>query len=205
MQEFGRTPVCVCNVLALLGEGEEGVRATLRTAIDLAEQSNARLTLAKSCGAGRAYVWIAPFAVGGAYLPPEVDSPDVAAEQLTRLAAEVPEQISVTTLVLTRDPQATVLRLLAERHYGAVVIEASDLARWRRLRRYLRRESPSTVVVNCDAEPSGGVSITDQISSTGLTKDGAVDADQIVTRRRDPRTGMRPRFGRHIAGAGGEG
>ncbi|HET9094588.1 MAG TPA: universal stress protein [Solirubrobacteraceae bacterium] len=179
MQEFGRTPVCLCHVLALLGDGEAEGRATLRAAAALAERSNARLTLAKTCEAGRAYVWIAPFAVGAAYLPPELDSPEQAAQVLTRLAAEVPPGVPLTTVVLTRDPQRAVLKLLGERHYGAIVVEAADLARWRRLRRQLRRLAPTTVVVSTGVEsddgsrPSGAISPRGRAARLGLKRRSA--------------------------------
>ena len=46
----GRAPGgCVCNVLAVLSDGEASMRPTLRAAIDLADSSNSRLTLVKTC------------------------------------------------------------------------------------------------------------------------------------------------------------
>ena len=48
------------------------------------QRARARLTLVKTCAAGRAYVWVAPFAVGGAYLPPELDSPEEAGRILAQ-------------------------------------------------------------------------------------------------------------------------
>ena len=148
MEEFGRAPGCICNVLAVLGDGEESIRATFRAAVELADAGNARLTLVKTCEPGRAYVWIAPFAVGAAYMPPELESPDEAARLLSRVAEEVPESIPVTTLVLTADTQASLLKLLRERHFGAIVADADLFSSWWRLRRQLRREHLETVLVN---------------------------------------------------------
>ena len=148
MREFGRAPRCICNVLAVLGEGEESIQATFRAAVDLAEAGNARLTLVKTCEPGRAYVWIAPFAVGAAYMPPELESPDDAARVLARVAEDVPDSIPVTTLVLTADTQASLLRLLTQRHFGAIVADADLFSRWWRLRRQLRREDLETVLVS---------------------------------------------------------
>ena len=65
----------MCNVLGVLGDNEDQVRATLEAAIALADAENARLTLVKTCDDGRAYVWITPFAYGGAYVPPPIDTP----------------------------------------------------------------------------------------------------------------------------------
>src|SRR5579875_2081498 len=98
MREFGRTPECVCNVLAVLGDGDAVMQATCSAAIELAQAHNACLTLVRTCEPGRAYVWAAPFAVGAAYLPPEVESPAEAARQLARFVDQVPDSVSVTTL-----------------------------------------------------------------------------------------------------------
>src|ERR1700722_11188320 len=132
MEGFGRTPGCVCNVLAVLGDGEDSMRATCSAAIDRAGPANARLTLVRTCEPGRSYVWVAPFAVGAAYLPPEVESPDEAARQLARIVDQVPSWIPVTTVVLTSDTQTCLLKLLHERHFGAIVADAGLLSRWRR-------------------------------------------------------------------------
>jgi hypothetical protein len=191
-------------VLAVLGDGEESMQATFRAAVELAESTNARLTLAKTCEQGRAYVWIAPFAVGAAYLPPEIESPDEAARLLAQVVEQVPDSMSVTTLVLTSDSQACLLKLLRERHFGAIVAEADLLSRWRRLRRQVRSEQLQIVLIKggC-AQPDRG-SILSQFSSNGLTKDGAVDAEQVPEGRRRGHAGLWPWSARRLAGAGGK-
>lgn len=178
------------------------MQATCRAAIELAQSSNARLTLVRTCEEGRAYVWVAPFAVGAAYLPPEVASPEEAARQLARFVEQVPDSISVTTLVLTSDSQACVLKLLRERHFGAIVAEADLFSRWRRLRRELRREQLQTVLVSAERPLQDGGSITAQFSSNGLTKDGAVDAEQVHEGRGRGHVGLRSWSARRLAGAG---
>lgn len=176
------------------------MRATLAAAIELAETSNSRLTLVKTCESGRAYVWVAPFAVGAAYLPPELESPDEACKVLSRLVAEVPESIPVTMHVLTSDSQTSLLKILGERHFGAVVIDADQLALWGRVRRRLRREQLEVVLVG---HAMGEDSITAPTSSPGLTKDGAADV-QVPAARKRRRGTMRPWHARHLASAGGE-
>jgi hypothetical protein len=202
MEEFVRTPGCICNVLAVLGDGEDSMRATCRAAIEIAESSNARLTLVRTCEPGRSYVWIAPFAVGAAYLPPEVESPDQAARELAQFVDLVPESIPVTTLVLTSDSQACLLKLLHERHFGVVVTDASLMHRWRRLRRELRREQLQTVLIRGECPDQDGGSFPGQLSSKGLTKDGAVDAEQVHEGRGRSHAGLRHWGARRLAGAG---
>jgi hypothetical protein len=191
-------------VLAVLGDGEESMQATFGAAVELAEYANARLTLAKTCEQGRAYVWIAPFAVGAAYLPSEVESPDEAARLLARIVEQVPDSIPVTTLVLTSDSQACVLKLLRERHFGAIVADAGLLSRWRRLRREVEREHLQTVLVEGACQGQDGGSIPGQFSSKGLTKDGAVDAEQVHEGRGRGYGGLRSWGARRLAGAGGK-
>jgi hypothetical protein len=191
-------------VLAVLGDGEESMRATCSAAIDLAESANARLTLVRTCEPGRAYVWIAPFAVGAAYLPPEVESPDEAARQLARIVEQVPNWIPVTSLVLTSDSQACVLKLLHEHHFGAIVADADVLSRWRRLRREVQREHLQTVLIAGACRDENGGSIPGQFSSNGLTKDGAVDVDQVPEGRGRSHAGLRLWGARRLAGAGGD-
>jgi hypothetical protein len=149
VKEFGRTPGgCVCNVLAVLSDGEESMRATLGAAVELAESARARLTLVKTCEQGRAYVWIAPFAVGSAYIAAELESPDEAWRALSRLVEEVPDSIPVTMHVLPPDSQTALLKLLRERHFGAFVADRDQLWLWRRVRRQLRREQLQVVLVS---------------------------------------------------------
>ncbi|MGH2860692.1 MAG: hypothetical protein ACRDLT_04190 [Solirubrobacteraceae bacterium] len=204
MKEFGRTPGYVGNVLAVLSDGEESMRATFEAAVGLADRANARLTLAKTCDPGRAYVWVAPFAAGAAYLPPELESPDDAARLLSRLAEQVPGSIPLTTLVLGCDPQAPILKLLRERHFGVVVADHYQLSRWRRVRRELQREQVPTVLINGGCPPENEGSFSGRFSSNGLTKDGAVDVVQVPEGRHRRRIGMRSWHARRLAGAGGE-
>lgn len=152
MEEFGRAPRCICNVLAVLGDAEESMWAAFHAAVELAHTANARLTLVKTCEPGRAYVWVAPFAVGSAYTPPELESPEDAARKLCCVADQVPDSMPVTTLVLTQDTQASLLKLLEQGHFGAVVADRELLSRCRRLRRLLERQRVYTVIVEVPHE-----------------------------------------------------
>jgi hypothetical protein len=190
-------------VLAVLSDGEESMAATLREAVALAAAGNARLTLVKTCEQGRAYVWVAPFAVGSAYLPAELESPDEAAQVLSRFADQVPQAIPVTTLVLTKDTQDSLLMLLSQAHFGAIVAGADLLSHCRRLRRQLCREQLHTILITSDCAARRLGRITGQLSSSGL-KDGAVDADQVSEGRNRRHPGFWPWHARRLAGAGGE-
>ncbi len=71
---------------------------------------------------------LAPFAAGGAYLPPEMDSPEEAGRILSSLAEQVPNSIPLTMLVLGSDTQASILQLLRSGCYDAVVAERDLLS-----------------------------------------------------------------------------
>jgi hypothetical protein len=201
--EFGRTPGCVRNVLAVLGDGEETMWETFRTAVTLAEAKHARLTLVKTCAAGRAYVWVAPFAVGGAYLSPELDSPEEAGRILAGATERVPKSIPVTTIVLGTDTQESLRNLLQSGNYDAVVAEASLLSHCWRLRRLLRREHLLTITVSRGPGGEDAGNIPAHSTSINVTEDGVRDPE--VSEGDGRRSfGMRPRFVRRLAGAGGE-
>lgn len=145
--EFGRTPGQIRNVLAVLSDGGDSVGRVLAAAVELAEAEHARLTLAKTCPGGRAYVWVAPFAAGGAYVPPPVESPEEACRILVRAAEEIPGCIPVTMRVLGCDTQRALVKLLRDGDFGAVVGDRALFSCCRRLRRQLRRDQIMTVQV----------------------------------------------------------
>jgi hypothetical protein len=137
----------MCNVIGVLGDDEDEVWDTFRTAVDLADVERSRLTLAKTCDDGRSYVWVTPFAFGGAYVPPPLDSPYEAERVLTRIAEFVPESIPVTTHVLGPNTQESLVKLLRCGHYNALVASQDLLGHCRRLRRELRRQDVQTITV----------------------------------------------------------
>jgi hypothetical protein len=137
----------MCNVLAVLSDDRNQIRETFNTAVELADAENARLTLAKTCEYGKSYVWISPFGVGGAYLPEPSDSPETAAGLLARVAEFVPSWIPVTTMVLEHSTQRSLMKLLCDGHYGAVVADAKLFPRCRRLRRRLEHDQILAVPV----------------------------------------------------------
>ena len=202
--EFGRTPGHVCTVLAVLGDGDESARETLRVAVELADREHARLTLVKTCDAGRAYAWVAPFAAGGAYLPPEVDSPEEAERILARLAKAVPDSIPVTMLVLGSDTQSALLQLLRSGCYGAVVAERALLSRCRRLRRQMRCDGVHVVRISGCFEDEDAGRFPAHSTSSGVREDEATDADQVSEGGRGRSFGLWPGLARRLAGAGGE-
>jgi hypothetical protein len=194
----------VCHVLAVLGDGEESMRETLQAAVALAESEYARLTLVKTCDAGRAYVWVAPFAAGGAYLPPAVDSPDEAGRILARVAERVPQEIPVTMLVLGSDTQASLLKLLRSGCYGAVVADRNLLSSCRRLRRQLHRDQVQIIHVSGCLENEAAGKMPAHSTSSGVREDDAFDADQVSEGGRGRSAGLWPGFARRLAGAGGK-
>jgi hypothetical protein len=167
----------MCNVLGVLGDNEDQIRATLEAAIALADAENARLTLVKTCDDGRAYVWITPFAYGGAYVPPPIDTPAEAARLLARVAEFVPETIPVTTLVLGHDTQGSLVKLVRAGNYGAVVADKQLLAHCRRLRRELRREGIREVPVTLRPAEHPD---TDALAPQLPPRDTKVDGVQVV-------------------------
>ena len=177
---------------------------TFRTAVALADESRARLTLVKTCAPGRAYVWVAPFAVGGAYLSPELDSPEEAGRILARATEQVPESIPVTTLVLGADTQDALRKLLQTGNYDAVVAEASLLTHCRRLRRQLGRDGVLTIPVERCFQIEDAGNITAHLTSIRVTEDGALDAEEVSKGGGGRRFGLRPGFARRLAGAGSE-
>ena len=141
----------MCNVIGVLGDDENEIWDTFRAAVDLADAERSRLTLAKTCDDGRAYVWVTPFAFGGAYVPPPIDSPVTAERALVRIAESVPNSIPLTTQVLGANTQESLLKLLRCGNYNALVASESLLKHCRRLRRELRRQEIQTVSVPMDS------------------------------------------------------
>lgn len=189
-------------MLAVLGDGEDAMWKTLRTAVRLADAERARLTLVKTCPAGRAYVWCAPFAVGGAYLPPPVASPHEAERILARVAQLVPASTPVTMLVLGIDTQASLRKLLRSGDYGAVVAEPGLLSHCWRLRRQLRRDQVETIFVTpgCETRDAGTIAV--HSASSRVTDDGALDAEEVSLGGGGRYLGLRPGFARRLAGTG---
>ncbi len=145
----------MCNVVGVLGDHEGQMWETFSLAVDLAEREHARLTLVKTCEDPRAYVWVTPFALGGAYVPPTIECPDQAAKILAGAAALVPNSMPVTTVVLGGDTQKSLLKLLREGHYGALVASEDLIRHCRRLRRQLHDDQIRTVSVTRPAGELG--------------------------------------------------
>ncbi len=180
------------------------MRETLQAAIALADSEHSRLTLVKTCAAGRAYTWVAPFAAGGAYLPPEIESPEEAGRILSSLAEQVPDSIPLTMLVLGSDTQASILQLLRSGCYDAVVAERGLLSHCRRLRRQLHRDQVQIIHISgCFRNEDGG-KMPAYPTSSGVREDDATDADQVFEGGSGRNVGLRPGLAGRLAGAGGE-
>jgi hypothetical protein len=125
------------EVLAVLGDAEDELWACLDAAVEVAERDHARLTLAKTTDPGRLVRWLCPFAIGTLYLPGQIAME--AGHALARAAEFVPQDIPLTTVLLTDATQRDLLRLLRAGRYGAVVASASLLSHCRKLTRQLGR------------------------------------------------------------------
>lgn len=173
----------MCNILAVLGDREDAAWQTLDAAIELADREHARLTVAKTCGDGHAYVWIAPFAVGGAYIPAPFDSPEEAGERLARMVERVPSSIPVTTVVLCAQTQASLVALLRAGYYSAIIAQPALLA-GRRLRRQLRRDEVIAIPVETPAERAPSSRVGPHLLSAADAEDGLLAGAHIARRAR---------------------
>jgi hypothetical protein len=135
------------HVLGLLEDGEERLWTCLGRSVELAEREHARLTLAKTTDPGRLVRWLGPFAIGTLYLPGQGDALVEAGHALARAAEFVPQDVPLTTLLLTDETQRELLRLIRSGRYDALVACAGLLSRCRRLSRELRKLNIETVPV----------------------------------------------------------
>jgi hypothetical protein len=140
----------MCNVLAVVGEHSPHTAATLKTAVELADRENARLTIVRTCSSNGAYVWVTPFGSGAAYIDPQPESPEQACRAVALIARTVPDWIPVTTLVLDQSTEKGLVKLISDGHFGAVVAEATLFSRCKRLRRLLAQEDVLSVPVTID-------------------------------------------------------
>lgn len=143
----------LCNVLGVLEEGDQ-LWTTFDAAVDLAGAGNARLTLAKTTDAGQYYMWLSPFAFGGAYLPPPLDALTEAKRLLAQASELVPEWLPVTTVLLKPDTQDALLKLIRGGRYDLLVFGPK-----------LRQECPLLVRV-LDRSGIGSVCLGDPPSRT---------------------------------------
>ncbi|HEX3802828.1 MAG TPA: hypothetical protein VHV75_08330 [Solirubrobacteraceae bacterium] len=195
----------MCNVLGVLGDDEEQMWETFNATIALADAEHSRLTLAKTCEDGRTYVWVTPFAFGGVYLPPPLESPADASRALARVVEFVPECMPVTTLVLGADTQTSLLKLVRSGHFNALVGDADLLTHCRKLRRELERHGIRAVPVKIRTAEPFGDTIPDHFSSSGHTKDGVLDGNEVSQGLGRSRWGnLRPGYAHRLAGAGGK-
>jgi hypothetical protein len=139
----------MCNVLGVLEEDDQ-LWTTFEAAVDLAGAENARLTLAKTTDAGRCYMWLSPFAFGGAYMPPPLDAAIKAKWLLAQAAELVPEWLPVTTLLLGSETQDVLLKLIRAGRYDVLVGGPKLFRHCPRLVRDLERRGIGSV---CSGDP----------------------------------------------------
>jgi hypothetical protein len=194
----------MCNVLGVLGDNEDQMWETFNATIALAEAECSRLTLAKTCDDGRAYVWVTPFALGGVFVPPAIESPAEASRVLARVVEFVPACIPVTTLVLAADTQSALVKLVRNGHFNALVADDDLLSHCRKLRRELDRQGIKGVPIKLSAaEPSIDDTMPTHFSSIGHTEDGVLDGIAVPQGLAGSRWGnLRLGYAQRLAGAG---
>jgi hypothetical protein len=133
------------NVLAILDGEPERRRAVLERASEIAELEHARLTLAKTREDVRLAACACVFGV--ATLPPPLELEKHDLDALARTAEQMPQTISLTTLLLGSDAHDSLRALLREGAYDLLVADMRFLRRHRRLRRLLRRDGVSALAV----------------------------------------------------------
>jgi hypothetical protein len=135
------------HVLGVLEDDERSLWATFRRAVQLADEENARLTLAKTTDPGRILRWLSPFTTGWLYVPLDTDPQTTASHTLARAAEFVPGWIPVTTRLLGPRTASAVQDLVAGGAYDALVATERRLAHSPRLRTELERLGLRTVAV----------------------------------------------------------
>ena len=133
------------HVLAILDGEPEDYSHVIARAVEMAEAEHARLTLAKTRGP----VWLAhgvcvfPLVT----VPPAVDLEQHARDVLARTAEQIPQTVSLSTLLLGDDACLSLRRVLERGDYDLLVADERYVRRRRRLRRLLRRADISTLAV----------------------------------------------------------
>ena len=134
------------DVLAVLEDSEAHLWSVFECAVDLACDTNARLTLAKTTVAPRSYGWLGPYGVGLAAVPP-ANAEASARRVMARAAERVPACLPVSMVMLADDTQLALRRLIRTGRYDAIVAGPKLLRHHPRLRHELSRAEMQTVVV----------------------------------------------------------
>lgn len=134
------------DVLGVLEDGEARLWSCLESSVELAERERTRLTLAKTTDPGRLVRWLGPFAIGTLYIPGQADVE--AGHALARAAEFVPQDVPLTTVLLTDDTQRELVRLLRTGRYGALVAGDHLFSHCRKLNRELGRLGIQAVAVS---------------------------------------------------------
>lgn len=134
----------VCSVLAVLGNDDQ-LWTTLDAAVNLADAEHARLTLAMTTGSGEYYMWLSPFAFGGAYLPPPLYGAIEAERLLARAVRLVPAWLPVTTRLVDAPTQNALLEFILRGHHDVLVAGPQLFVRYPTLARDLDRGGVASV------------------------------------------------------------
>jgi hypothetical protein len=138
-------------VLALVGDDEDATTSVLDRAVELADAEHARLTLAKTSGAGRVALCLCSFTV--LTCAPAVTREQMqaeAAQRLAQVADSIPDWIPLSTVVLGCDTPRALERLVEHGAYDLLVVSERDVLQ-RGLRRAIRRLGIATLMLA--AEP----------------------------------------------------
>jgi hypothetical protein len=126
------------HVLAVLEDSEPRMWSAFDQAVALADEHDARLTLAKTTDPGLLMRWFAPAALQSMCVSADdLDFRRLASHKLALAAEFVPSRIPVTTVVLGFNTTRAVSELVRGGGYDAVVVTGVLLNRHRRLRREL--------------------------------------------------------------------
>jgi len=113
------------NILVAV-DGSDHAAQALRTAVQLASEEHARLTLITAVPPTPA---LAQITASGAALAEVADLMGDAGRQIRRQVDDLPDDISVTTVVVSGHPAAKILRQLREGNHDLLVMGTRGLGR----------------------------------------------------------------------------
>jgi hypothetical protein len=116
------------HVLGVIVDGDDEIRRTFSTAVRLASDGHARLSLVKTCDASAVFASVGPLGAHVTLAPPDDAAREDANRLLTRLAGSVPDHIPLTIAVLGPKTQTSLCRLLLAGVHDAMVAPVNLVA-----------------------------------------------------------------------------